>query len=52
MSEIKNEDPLELESPLLLAVSLIDDTAKGGLTQFWELFTAIPCALKHLKRLD
>ena len=24
----------------------IDDSAKGGLTQFWELFTMIPCAQK------
>ena len=22
----------------------IDDSVKGGLTQFWELFTMIPCA--------
>ena len=28
----------------------IDDTAKGGLTQFWELFTVIPCAPKDFKR--
>ena len=28
----------------------IDDSAKGGLTQFWELFTMIPCAPKYLKR--
>ena len=28
----------------------IDDSAKGGLTQFWELFTMIPCARKYLKR--
>ena len=27
----------------------IDNTAKGGLTIFWELFTVIPCAPKHLK---
>ena len=25
----------------------IDDYAKGGLTQFWELFTMIPCAPKY-----
>ena len=38
--------------PLILAKSLcliIDDTAKGGLTQFWELFTVIPWAPKDLK---
>ena len=29
----------------------IYDTAKAGLTIFWELFTLIPCAPKHLKRL-
>ena len=29
---------------------LIDDSAKGGLTQFWELFTMIPCEPKYLKR--
>ena len=28
----------------------IDDTDKGGLAQFWELFPMIPCAPKHLKR--
>ena len=28
----------------------IDDSAKGGMTQFWELFTMIPCAPKYLKR--
>ena len=28
----------------------MDDTAKGGLAQFWELFTVIPCAPRHLKR--
>ena len=24
----------------------MDDIAKGGLTQFWEIFTVISCALK------
>ena len=28
----------------------VDDTAKGGLTIFWGLFTMILCAHKHLKR--
>ena len=28
----------------------IDDTAKGGLTTFWELFTVIPCVPKDIKR--
>ena len=27
----------------------IDDSAKGGLIQFWELFTMIPCVPKYLK---
>ena len=35
-------------------VTTIDDSAKGGLTQFWELFimipSGIPCAPKYLKR--
>ena len=31
-------------------VLIIDDYDKGGLTQFWELFTMIPCAPKYLKR--
>ena len=26
------------------------DSAKGDLTQFWELFTLIPCATKDFKR--
>ena len=29
---------------------LIEDTTKGGLTIFWELFTVIPCAPRKLKR--
>ena len=29
----------------------IDNSAKGGLTQFWELFTMIPCTSKYLKRI-
>ena len=28
----------------------MDDTAKGGLTQFLELFIVIPCAPKDFKR--
>ena len=28
--------------------TIIDDTAKGGLTIFWELFTVIPYPPKHL----
>ena len=28
----------------------IDNTAKGGMTLFWELFTVIPCAPKDFKR--
>ena len=28
----------------------MDDTAKGGLTLFQELFTVIPCAPKDFKR--
>ena len=30
--------------------SSMDDSAKRGLTQFWELFTIIPWATKYLKR--
>ena len=29
-----------------LSLSIIDDSVKGGLTQFWELFTMIPRYLK------
>ena len=29
---------------------IMDDTGKGGLTLFQELFTVIPCAPKDLKR--
>ena len=29
---------------------IMDDTVKGGLTQFYELFTLIPCAPKDFKR--
>ena len=28
---------------------MTDDSAKGGLTQFWELFTVIPCGPKMFK---
>ena len=28
----------------------MDDTAKGGLAQFYELLTVIPCARKDFKR--
>ena len=28
----------------------VDDTAEGGLTIFWELFTVIPFAPRNLKR--
>ena len=27
----------------------IEDSTKGGLTQFWKRFTMIPCALKDFK---
>ena len=33
-----------------LSLLSTDDSAKGGLTQFWELFTMILCAPKYLKR--
>ena len=36
---------------LRLKVLKIDDSAKGGLTQFWELFTIIPWAIKIFKTL-
>ena len=26
---------------------IIDDTAKGGLTIFWKIFTVLPCASKQ-----
>ena len=32
-----------------LKVALMDDTARGDPTQFWERFTVIPCVIKHLK---
>ena len=28
----------------------VDDSAKGGLTQLWELFTMIHCGPKYVKR--
>ena len=28
----------------------MDDTVKGALTKFWELFPVIPCVLKDFKR--
>ena len=31
-------------------LTTIDDSAKGGLTQFWEIITVIPYAPKYLKR--
>ena len=30
----------------------MDDSAKGGLPQFWEIFTVIPCAPKDFKRQE
>ena len=33
-----------------LSVGIINNSAKRGLTQFWELFTMIPCTPKYLKR--
>ena len=35
---------------LLLLSAPNRDSAKRGLTQFWELITVIPCAAKYLKR--
>ena len=29
---------------------IMDNSVKGGLTQFWELLTVIPCASKDFKR--
>ena len=29
---------------------VIDVSAKGCVTQLWEIFTMIPCASKYLKR--
>ena len=28
----------------------INDAAKGGLAQYWDLLTVIPCAPRHLER--
>ena len=33
-----------------MEIKTMDDTANGGLTQFQELLTVIPCALKDFKR--
>ena len=41
---------LVLKSKVGYALSKIDDSAKGGLTQFWEHFAMIPCAPKYLER--
>ena len=38
------------EHMLRLIALIIDGSAKGGLTQLWELFTMIHCVLKYLKR--
>ena len=35
---------------LSLYSSTMDDSAKGSLTQIWELFTVIPCRLTDFKR--
>ena len=59
MDAVNNQtDYLDLEVGFVLFAfklvanlqSLIDDSVKGGLTQFWELFTMIPCAPKYLER--
>ena len=34
---------------LNLVIAIIDDAAKGGLTQFWELSAVIHCALKDFE---
>ena len=36
---------LEIVSPVLVS---LDDTAKGDLAIFWEHFTVIHCAPKHI----
>ena len=36
-------------SVMMVYSSTMEDTDKGGLTQFLELFTVIPCAPKDLK---
>ena len=36
---------------LALSCFPLDDSAKEGLTQFWEVFTVISYALKHLQTL-
>ena len=35
---------------ILIIHKWTDESAKGGLTQFWERFTMIPCVPKYLKR--
>ena len=30
----------------------MNNSAEGGLTKFWELFTIIPCALRDFKTLN
>ena len=34
------------QAVLFIHTVSIDDSVKGGLTQFWELFTVIQCAPK------
>ena len=38
-----------IRSRISCYTSQMDDNAKGGLTQFWDFLTMIPCALKHFK---
>ena len=40
---------LSQKNPYSINLCIIDDSAKGGLTQFWELITMIPCATKDFK---
>ena len=44
------EEPLYMRTGDTCHQHIIDNSAKGGLTQFWELFTMIPCAPKYLER--
>ena len=37
-------------SSLILTQLRMEDSAEGGLTQFWEFFTMIPCGLRDFRR--
>ena len=41
--------PYSVSSQGNVRIVAIDNTAKGGLTMFWDLFTGILWALNHLE---